>query len=808
MKRKLLIVFLAIVSVVCCALGLAACGDKGDGGNQGGTVKCTLNYPANGVDSITVSLDNAIIISINQDITTLVEKEIEKGKEYLITVNLERGYDFADQYVEIVLKGANQNQPVKLDLTRHEDEDDFELVYGTCTYTPTSDLNFVITSMWATERIWLDYYVGDDGKLTLPVGHTEVFEAGILKGPDHKYDLDATVELVSDNENIAKVQLLTNEESFWKFNITAVSIGTTTITVNVYSYLDLNSHHLYISETFEVSVVEAEHIESFTINKTDITLELGLQEEEYIQLYPSSDTRISVTTDNPSVAIAGDGGYHYVKVRPISAGTAKITITAGDKTAICNVTVKAPPQKVTGSSGLNYSVGTTYLNSYTVSGIGNCTDTKIIIPNYYNDMRVVKIARYAFNGNRAITEVSISDGIYEIDELAFGDCASLEWVYIGNSLKSIGNGAFYSCNSLKGITYSGTIEEWLKIEKDNDNWILQYQTQYIIYCLDGTIAGDGTITRYEQQDGEVTATLWQAALSQSAFNNVTATMTLDGDTYLLKVDLDSYVYYYTDNSPSENFYSMESGAYYNYKKKATDTKFTKKATTQEYFESQLLALEPLAILMFVDSYEEFTYNADTNSYIAESVTIDSYTYGVEFKFLNGKLIYADIDLGDNTHLIIEYSNYGSTTVTLPTDYIDNTSSAQGSEMSVEQLIELAASAEEKNYTKVVRTANGEPETFYYGTGDWNEVVEEAHLTVAKIEKLNVQSITRKDSTYEITYKIDLGSFYLIVIMEVDEDFYAVKVNLKTCANNGAVMQDQTSTYEWDYATADELASVR
>ena len=510
MKRKLLIVFLAIVSVVCCALGLAACGDKGDsgsnGGSQNGTVKCTLNHPANGVDSITVSLDNAIIISINQDITTLVEKEIEKGKEYLITVNLERGYDFADQYVEIVLKGVNQNQPpVKLDLTRHEDEDDFELVYGTCTYTPTSDLNLVITSTWATERIWLDYGVSDDSfafthKLTIPLGHTEVFEAGIFKGPDRKYDLDATVELVSDNENIAKVQLLTHEESFWKFNITAVSIGTTTITVNVYSYLDLNSHHLYISEKFDVLVGEAEHIESFTINKTDITLELGLQEEEFIQLYPSSDTRISITSDNPSVVIAGDGGYHYVKVRPISAGTAKITITAGDKTAICNVTVKAPPQKVTGSSGLNYSTGTTYLNSYTVSGIGNCTDTKITIPNYYNDMRVVKIARSAFYDNRAITEVSISDGIYEIGEHAFEYCASLEWLYIGNSLKSIGNGAFYSCNSLKGITYSGTIEEWLKIEKDNDNWIYQYQTQYIIYCLDGTIAGDGTITTFEQQE--------------------------------------------------------------------------------------------------------------------------------------------------------------------------------------------------------------------------------------------------------------------------------------------------------------------
>ena len=83
-------------------------------------------------------------------------------------------------------------------------------------------------------------------------------------------------------------------------------------------------------------------------------------------------------------------------------------------------------------------------NTYEVSGIGNCVDSNIIIPNYFNDLLVT----------------SIKNNVFE-------NYSNLISITFGNNIINIGNKTFLGCNNLEKVYYNGTIEDWCNI-KFND----------------------------------------------------------------------------------------------------------------------------------------------------------------------------------------------------------------------------------------------------------------------------------------------------------------------------------------------------
>ncbi len=72
----------------------------------------------------------------------------------------------------------------------------------------------------------------------------------------------------------------------------------------------------------------------------------------------------------------------------------------------------------------------------------------------------------AFRGCSALISISIPSSVTHIDAYAFTGCTKLVSIYVYNSVLSVGNHAFYNCPKLSTVYYSGSEEDWAKINLD------------------------------------------------------------------------------------------------------------------------------------------------------------------------------------------------------------------------------------------------------------------------------------------------------------------------------------------------------
>ena len=183
--------------------------------------------------------------------------------------------------------------------------------------------------------------------------------------------------------------------------------------------------------------------------KKDISQSLGHTVDEWTQtLAPTCGTRgeeIGVCT------ICGNTAIRSVdKLQEHTEGEWVIdkeptTTEAGLKCIKCTVCGEILSFEVLPkySAGLEFTINSDK-KSYSVTGIGECTDTDIVIPAIYNGLPVTRIGAYAFE-----------------------NCTSFTSIEVPNSVTSISHQAFSGCVSLKDVNYTGNIEDWIKISFSN-----------------------------------------------------------------------------------------------------------------------------------------------------------------------------------------------------------------------------------------------------------------------------------------------------------------------------------------------------
>ncbi len=91
---------------------------------------------------------------------------------------------------------------------------------------------------------------------------------------------------------------------------------------------------------------------------------------------------------------------------------------------------------------------------YIVTGMGNYTAAKLVIPAEHEGLPVKEIASEAFKGYRSIEEIEFSSSLKTIGASAFMGCTSLKTLVVPATLETIGASAFEGCSKLNALSFA------------------------------------------------------------------------------------------------------------------------------------------------------------------------------------------------------------------------------------------------------------------------------------------------------------------------------------------------------------------
>ncbi len=322
----------------------------------------------------------------------------------------------------------------------------------------TCSAECVVTVSVSTESITLD-----KSTLSLAVGETATLTATVK--PD-----DATDKIVawsSSDESVAKVD---------NGKVTALKSGKATITAKCGG------------KTAECAVTVTVPVSSVTLDKTTLSLAIGESANLTATVKPddATDKTVAWSSSDESVAKVDNG-----KVTALKSGKATITAKCGGKTAECAVTVTVPVSSVTlDKTTLSLAIGESANLTATVKpddatdktvvwsssdeSIAKVDNGKVIALKIGSAIVTATAASFSVSCNVTVIHpdniiyYTSTDGkiVKPFNESAFGaNIISNEYqdnvgkIVFDGLVTSIGNVAFYSCNTLYSMILPDNITE-------------------------------------------------------------------------------------------------------------------------------------------------------------------------------------------------------------------------------------------------------------------------------------------------------------------------------------------------------------
>ena len=130
-----------------------------------------------------------------------------------------------------------------------------------------------------------------------------------------------------------------------------------------------------------------------------------------------------------------------------------------EKTCACGEKIYQSIKMLVPSEGLEFTLNRKG-DSYSVSGMGTCTDMDLVIPDSYNGLPVTYIEEHTFSSNTSITSVYIPDSVKNIGNSAFRQCTSLISITIHADTYTM-YGVFDDCTSLENVYFMGDVKDWI-----------------------------------------------------------------------------------------------------------------------------------------------------------------------------------------------------------------------------------------------------------------------------------------------------------------------------------------------------------
>ena len=143
-----------------------------------------------------------------------------------------------------------------------------------------------------------------------------------------------------------------------------------------------------------------------------------------------------------------------------------------------------------------YSEGLVFVSNgggtCSVSGIGTCNDTDIIVPEYSPENEQVTVIGFgAFDMCSGITSIVIPNSVTNIEASAFYGCTGLTELVIPASVKSIDSSAFRGCENINRIT----VDEGNSVYHSEANCLIATQSKTLVLgCKNSVIPNDDSVT--------------------------------------------------------------------------------------------------------------------------------------------------------------------------------------------------------------------------------------------------------------------------------------------------------------------------